>query len=449
MKKFLAYAAASVTALLTAAGALALDGAWRGNLNVGQASLPLVFNFSTAPDGTACCTLDSPEQGVKGIEAKVAHCSADSVAVDCPMLGAAFRGHVTPQAIDGIFSQRGYNFPLTLTPEEPLEVRRPQTPRPPFPYTVTDTTFTAPDGAVLSGTLTLPPLTPGQKVPAVIMVSGSGAQNRDEELFEHRPFAVIADYLARNGVASLRYDDRGTARSGGDYSKATTYTLKDDAAAALALLRSLPAVDKAGVLGHSEGGTIAFMLGAEGKPDFIVTLGGMAVGGKETLMQQNARALKSVPMTDEEHAASLRLVEMLLDTLGAQWREGKTEPIDMDAIARENSLTVPVAVLASLRSTSSMRSPWFDAFAALDPRPCVRAMRCPALAINGSLDTQVDPANLEEIKRLNPKVKTLLMPGLNHLLQPATTGDSSEYAQIRQTIDPSALAAILAFIQGL
>ncbi len=449
MNRFKALAAAVMTAVMCVAVAQTPQGAWRGSLNVGHASLPLVFNFSTGADGQSLCTLDSPDQGVKGIEAKVAHCSADSVAVDCPMLGAAFRGHVTPKTIEGIFSQRGYSLPLTLTPEEPLEVRRPQTPRPPFPYTVIDTTFTAPDGAVLSGTLTLPALTPGQKVPAVVMVSGSGAQNRDEELFEHRPFAVIADYLARHGVASLRYDGRGTARSGGDFAKATTYTLEDDAAAAIALLRSLPAVDKAGVLGHSEGGTIAFMLGAEGKADFIVSLGGMAVSGKETLMQQNARALRSVPMTDEERAASMRLVEMLLDTLGSQWREGKTETIDMDAIARENSLTVPAAVLASLRSSSSMRTPWFDAFAALDPRPCVKAMRCPALAINGSLDTQVDPANLEEIKRLNPKAKTLLMPGLNHLLQPAVTGDSSEYAQIRQTIDPAALSAILSFIQGL
>ncbi|MDE5800444.1 MAG: CocE/NonD family hydrolase [Paramuribaculum sp.] len=428
----------------------ALTGSWRGELVLGPNKLPLVFNFSEDGRGVTQCTFDSPNQGAKGIPTMVLYCSADSVWVACSQIGASYGGRIADGTITGTFSQGGYSFPLVLKPETPIDERRPQTPRPPYPYTTIDTAFTAPDGAVMSATLTLPAdVTKGTRVPAVVMVTGSGPQNRDEELFEHKPFAVIADYLARNGIASLRYDDRGTAKSGGDFASSTIYTFKDDAAAAIGLLRSLPEVGSVGVIGHSEGGTIAFMLGAEGAPDFIVSLGGMAVSGKETILSQNAHSLARAGITGAEQANCLRLLGLVFDEMADQYRRGVSQPVDVDSIATAEGIVVNPALMASLRASQGSRSDWYDAFLGLDARRYLEQTKCPVLAVNGGKDTQVSPANLDVVKALVPEAQTLLLPELNHLLQHATTGEMDEYGEIRETISPEALAAMAAFIKGL
>lgn len=425
----------------------ALTGSWRGNLTVGPSSLPLVFNFSEDATGATLCTLDSPAQGAKGIPVTVMLCTADSIALKSAPLGATFTGRIGHDSIRGTFSQHGYSFPLNLAPETPVEDRRPQTPRPPFPYSVTDTTFTAPDGAVLSATLTMPADAAGKKVPAVVMVTGSGPQNRDEEIFEHRPFSVIADYLARHGIASLRYDDRGTGKSTGDFAKATTLTFKDDAASAISFLRSLPGIGSVGVLGHSEGGTIAFMLGADRVPDFIVSLAGMAVTGKETLMAQNSHALDRAGITGVNKESQLQLVGLMFDAMVAQAREGIFKPIDIDSLLKSSGLQADPMVVASLKKSVQTRTPWLDAFAATDPSAYLKKTACPLLAINGDKDTQVDAAkNLGAIKKLNPKAETRLMEGLNHLMQHAVTGEVSEYSQITETVSPEVLEIIATFI---
>lgn len=423
-----------------------LSGAWRGELNLGQVKVPLVFNFSKAESGEMLCTMDSPSQGAKGIPSQVVLCTADSVAITCNAIGASYKGAISSGAITGRFEQRGFVFPLDLTREVPLEERRPQTPKPPLPYTVTDTTFTAPDGAVMSATLTLPVSAGSRKIPAVVMVTGSGPQNRDEEYCDHKPFAVIADYLARNGIASLRYDDRGTGSSTGKFSTSTIYTFKDDAVSGFDFLRTIPCIGYVGVIGHSEGGSIAFMAAAEDKADFIISLAGMAMSGKETLMRQNRHSLGRMPLTEADKNASLRLIELGFDSIAAQVTRGTFALIDIEALAVANNIQVPAQIMQSLKMTQSTRAPWFDAFLTFDPREYLVKVKCPVLAINGEKDKQVYPDNLDVIKATVPHAQIRLMPDLNHLMQHAVTGEPTEYDQIRETISPEVLAAIARFI---
>ncbi len=448
--RYLIGAAAALSFLTVNAftvSARSIDGAWRGSLSVGPTSIPLVFNFSTDPAGKTLCTLDSPQQGAKGIPTDVTLCSADSVIVSCPAIGASYSGAIHTDSIIGSFEQRGFKFPLNLAPEKPLAKRRYQTPVPPFPYTVVDTTFTAPDGAVMSGTMTLPPAQKDGKVPAVLMVTGSGPQNRDEELFDHKPFAVIADYLARNGIASLRYDDRGTNRSAGNFNEATTMTLKEDAASGIRFLRTVGNIGPVGVLGHSEGGTIALMLGAEGEADFVISLAGMAESGKQTIMRQNRHSIDKAPIPEDAKESSLKLIEMMLDEIADQTRKEKIETIDVDSLAAAAGLTVPPAIMASIKNTR--RSPWLDTFLTIDPTEWLSKVKCPVLAVNGLRDTQVSPDNLEVIRRLVPQAQIMEMPGLNHLMQHCVTGEVTEYEQISETLSPDLLEALTRFLTTL
>lgn len=437
----------AVTLLLSAGNAWALNGSWRGDLRIGIMKLPLVFNFSENESGETLCTMDSPSQGAKGIATEVVLCTPDSISLSCDLIGASYTGRISAGAINGRFTQRGNEFRLNLTPEKPIEERRPQTPKPPFPYSVIDTTFTAPDGAVMSATLTIPLNASSKKMPGVVMVTGSGPQNRDEELFDHKPFAVIADRLARNGIASLRYDDRGTGTSTGDFNTATTLTFKGDAESGINFLRSVGCIGTVGVLGHSEGGTIAFMIGADGKADFIISLAGMAISGKETLLRQNEHGLDKSGLPDADKANSLKLIGNVFDIIAEKAQKGVSEAIDIDSIVADSGLQVPQAIVESLKMSQQTRSPWFDTFLALNPRKYLVKVKCPVLAINGEKDTQVYPDNLNVIKELVPQAKTMPMPGLNHLLQHAVTGELTEYDEIRETISPDVLDAIVQFIE--
>lgn len=425
--------------LMMPLGAGALEGAWRGSLQVRGVELSLVFNFEES-EGVTSCTLDSPMQGVKGIPTQVSVCSADSVALIVPSIGGAFAGAVTATQIRGQFSQMGMSFPLTLTPDLPLSERRPQTPKAPFPYTAIDTTFTSPDGTVLAGTLTLPDA-PAQGRPAVVLVTGSGPQNRDEELFDHRPFAVIADFLGRNGVATFRYDDRGVGESGGNFPAATIDSLRMDAGAALALLRSMPGFGKVGVLGHSEGGTIATMLAADGQADFAISLAGAFEPGKEIILAQNERVLKKIPgITAAQIADSRQLIARAFDDIIA----GKSgAEIDIDAYAA--GLDIPPMVLASVkRNVAANTTPHFRQLISLNPADWLGRIKVPLFAANGTLDTQVEcESNLQVVKAQVPAASVKAYPGLNHMFQHATTGEMAEYANIRETISPELLADLL------
>lgn len=403
-------------------------GTWSGSLDVRGTKLPIVFHLDDSHP-----SLDSPAQHVKGIPMFLARPQADSISIAIPYIGASYNGKCVNDTIAGTFKQSGFTFPLVLTRGEQV-VRRPQTPQPPYPYTVEDVSF-ANGEAVLKGSLTLPEGF-SRQTPVAIMITGSGLQNRDEELFEHKPFAVIADALARHGIATLRYDDRGFGDSTGDAANCTTEDLMADALAGINLLRER--FDKVGVLGHSEGGTIALMLGADKKADFIVSLAGMVISGKETLVDQNRYALSEAGYPQEVVDEYCAIISAAFDNL-----ESLRPNIEASRL--------PDALKKNLKAgEQQLATPYFQYFLATDMRAKLPAIACPVLALNGSKDTQVSATkNLDALKTglpTNAANKIVALEGLNHLFQHCTTGAFAEYATIEETFAPEALEIICRWI---
>lgn len=390
------------------------DGQWSGDLVLGQGkNLPLVLNIGTGSDGKPCCTLDSPMQGAEGIKTEVNVLTADSINITVPDIAATYAGRVTKNVITGRFTQMGMPFKLDLK-RGGVMMNRPQTPQPPLDYTTQEVSFeNKAAGAVLSGTLTWPEGYDGKKpVPVVIMVSGSGMQNRDEEVFGHKPFLVLADRLARNGIASLRYDDRGTGKSTGDASKATTSDFMKDAAAGLELLRSMDGkFSRVGVIGHSEGGLIAFMLAADGRTDFIVSMAGTGVKGDTIIAGQSNDALR---------------------------RTGRPANVTATDIRKQ---------------AETGGNAWLRYFVDYDPADVIASTTCPVMALNGTMDTQVRPRlNLDRIKSLlphNAKNSIKEYDGLNHLFQHCTTGFADEYGTIEETMSEDVMKDIAGWINSL
>ncbi len=448
--KILRSLALLLAALVSTPLAHSLDGSWRGELEIMQMKLPLVFNFTRGADGSQGCTMDSPNQGAKGIPVDVLLCTNDSLSLSCPAIGATYQGKVEANIINGTFSQRGYSFPLCLSKELSIEERRPQTPRQPHAYESVDTVFRSTDGTLLSGTLVLPRTTSSAKMPAVVLVSGSGPQNRDEELFDHKPIAVIADRLAAKGIASFRYDDRGTAKSGGNFAESTFYDFAADASAALSFVKSLPQTGKTGIIGHSEGGTIAILLASEQKPDFIISLAGMSLPATETLIEQNRHSLEIAGIKGTEFDNSILLVSEMFRQIKEQYKAGKSEPIDIDLIIKEKGLSVPPLVLQSIKANSQTRTRQFDCLLSLEPAAWLAKIRVPLLALNGDMDTQVKSSpNLALIREKVKGAQVKEYPGLNHLFQHCTTGNSDEYFEIRETISEEVLADMADFILSI
>lgn len=421
---------------------MALTGSWRGDLDLGATRLPLVFNFSVE-SGVQRCTMDSPMQGAKGIAVRVAFCTSDSVSLSIANLGVTFTGSVTPAVISGTFRQMGHSLPLTLVPERPIGERRPQTPKPPFPYNEIDTVFASSDGTLLSATLVVPVDASSRCKPAVVMVTGSGPQNRDEEVFDHRPFAVIADALARRGIASLRYDDRGVGRSQGSYAESDINDFTADASGALNFLRGIPQIGKAGVLGHSEGGTIALRLGADAQPDFVVSLAGAAEKGKDIILDQNRQSLEKTGIDPTQRDAVLKLLSAVFDDIAAGNKIGEK---DIDSLVAQFGVA-PEFVPMLKQNVPSGQSEYMRQLISLNPSEWLCRVNCPVLALNGMKDTQVNSdRNLAIISSNVNGAKTISYPGLNHLFQPATTGEMSEYESIATTIAPQVLEDIADFI---
>lgn len=390
----------------------ALLGSWSGKLKVGAMSLTIVLHLDQV-DGNVKVSLDSPDQGAKGIPASKEYLSDDSVAVKIVSLGATYRARLKDGKLDGTFSQSGMSFPLEMS-KGIAEVKRPQMPKAPYPYETEEVIFrNEADGATLSGTLTWPVgYNKNQKPVMVLFVSGSGQQNRDEEVMNHKPFLVIADYLARQGIATLRYDDRATGKSvGGDVKNATTADFSRDALAGIDFLRSKKAFSKVGILGHSEGGSIAFMLGSQKKVDFIVSLAGPTVKGDTLLAAQSNRILslsgQPATMTVEKYR----------------------------------------------QTVATMNQPWLNWFNDYDPTNDIRQIRCPVFALNGDRDCQViSTLCLPALRQLlQPSKKHLIKeyPSLNHLFQHCTTGLPDEYSQIEETISPEVLQDIAQWINSL
>ena len=398
--------------LLSWAGVFAqkpIEGDWMGKLNLGPQSLTIVLHVNCNAQGEVECILDSPDQGAKGIAVETDYCSSDSISVSLASLALSFQGKLKGDEIVGTFTQ-GLSFSLILKRGEE-KLNRPQNPVAPYPYTTEEVAFkNVADGATLVGTLSYPVGYKKGKTPVVLMVTGSGQENRDEEIFDHKPFLVIADYLARHGVATLRYDDRGFGKStGGDVEHATTLDFMRDAASGVDFLRTSKQFSKVGILGHSEGGSIAFMLGAKGKVDFVISMAGIGVKGDTALTAQTNKILE----------------------LTGQTMRFSTHQYRMNAIIK--------------------RSPWLNFFIDYDPSADISKTLCPVMAINGSRDVQViSSLNLAGIKaHLKPNPKNIIKeyPSLNHLFQHCKTGNVLEYRMIEETISPEVLEDIVRFIK--
>ena len=421
----------SVVFAMMALAANAQEGTWNGELNVMGNKVPLVFNFST--NG---CTIDSPSQGVNGIQAEKTVKDDGTIKVKVGMIGATFEGKMADGEIKGTYVQNGFPLPLTLKPGK-LVVKRPQTPVPPFPYKEESVSFTNAQ-YTFNGTLTLPE-NYSKNTPVVLMVTGSGQQNRDEELFSHKPFAVIADALARQGIASLRYDDRGWGDESVNFADFTTDDFRQDAAAALPLLRKR--FNKVGILGHSEGGTIAMMLAAEGKADFIVSLAGMAISGKETLIMQNRQAMSAIGLPKEMVDSYCNSISKALDEIASG---KKASEINID--------DVPQALKPiTIKALQQADTPYIRHFLTVDAGKLLPKIKCPVLALNGTKDTQVDcDANTTRIEKglANCKHSIKKIDGVNHLFQHCNTGIVTEYQQIEETISPEVLQEVAKWIKA-
>lgn len=411
----------------------AQTGAWTGKLKVSGVELALIFNI-----GEESATLDVPDQGATEIPVEVSRDAVGGITLNVPAINASFKGLWAGKVIAGTFTQHGMSFPMTLTPGAPV-IRRPQTPVGPFPYATEEVTFTNGD-AVLKGTLTLPENC-DRKTPVLIMVTGSGLQNRDEEMFSHKPFAVIADAFARAGIATLRYDDRGFGESTGDVVLCTTEDLKNDALAGVKLLRSR--FERVGVIGHSEGGTIALMLAGERQVDFAVSLAGMIVSGAETLLAQNRRAFESAGLPESEVEAFARLLSDTFTAIRTRAPLPSADDYDItDALRKNYAAALP-----------SFRTPYMEFFLGLDLSASLSGITCPVMALNGTKDTQVqcdrNIAALEAGLPSNSRSVIRAEDGLNHLFQHCVTGEVSEYKSIEETFSPEVLSEMIAWIKTL
>lgn len=422
-----------VVAVLTTVVAGAQEGTWSGKLKVSGMELTLVFNI-----GDDAGTLDVPDQGAKGIPVNVSRDAVGGVTLGVPAIGASFKGLWLGKTVVGTYTQNGMSLPLTLAPGAPV-LRRPQTPVPPYPYKTEEVSFANGD-AVLKGTLTLPENC-DRKTPVLVMVTGSGLQNRDEAMFGHKPFAVIADAFARAGIATLRYDDRGFGESTGDLVYCTTEDLKNDALAGVNLLRDR--FEKVGCLGHSEGGSIALMLAAEGKVDFVVSLAGMIVSGSETLLAQNRHALETSGLPSSGSEAYIRLLSDTFDAIRSKSPLPSVGDYDVPDALKQNYQA----------SLGQLRTPYMEYFLGLDLSGKLGGISCPVMALNGTKDTQVQcDRNIAALKAGLPSGGRNVVKaeeGLNHLFQHCSTGEAAEYNEIEETFSPEVLAEMTEWIKKL
>lgn len=430
-----------------------ITGKWNGLLRAQGMELRLVFHISQK-DSVFEATLDSPDQKAFGIVASAVSFKSSILTIEIAKAGVRYQGQYGPDGINGTFKQSGQSYPLKLVRKE-IEKKalfRPQEPRAPFPYVSEEVRISSEEGKViLAGSLTLPD---GQgNFPAAILISGSGPQNRDEEFMTHKPFLVLADHLTRNGIAVLRYDDRGFAQSTGNHGNATSADLANDVRAAIAYLRTRKEIDtsKIGLIGHSEGGLIAPIVGADSPVAFMVLLAAPGQPGGEILLKQVEQISRLQGANEQRIRRDLEFQRGVYD-LFKQFGEDKTFEARLDEYLK-NSLGDDMVPLGMTREEilklqkSQLKSPWLRYFLKYDPVISLNRLQCPVLALNGEKDIQVAPENLAFIEKAirqggNQKITTMEFKQMNHLFQTCKTGAMEEYATIDQTIDPVVLNKI-------
>lgn len=436
-----------------------LVGTWEGELDTGAAKLPIVFHIQRGEDGSLSATMDSPAQGAFGIPVSSVSLEDRAVTLEIAAVGGGYTGTLSDDgsAIEGTWSQGPASLPLNVTKSEGGAAgapSRPQEPTLPLPYRVEEVTVPNGEAGVeLAGTLTLPE--GDGPFPAAVLVSGSGPQDRDEALMGHRPFYVLSDHLTRQGIAVLRYDDRGVGGSTGDFATATSEDFASDALAAVAWLRQRPEIDPeaVGIVGHSEGGLVGPMAAVRSTDvAYVVMLAGPGLPGADILMAQGELIAKAMGTPDSVVALNTRTQKRMIDAV-----MGEPDRDDAAALLRgildEAIATLPAEAREQAEQTketqiAQINSPWFRYFLSYDPRPTLRRLRVPVLALNGEKDLQVPwEANLEAIEQAlreggNPDFTVRMLPGLNHLFQTADTGAPAEYGMIEETMSPVALEAV-------
>lgn len=437
-----------------------IEGTWLGMLKFSGGQLRIVFNISKNSDGSFTCKLDSPDQGATGIPVAETTFQDRKLHLEVTAIKGSFDGILSEDGVkvEGTWQQNGNTLPLVLErttqiPETAKPVAKPQEPQKPYPYDEREVAYTNPAaGNKLAGTLTLP--RSKKPVPAVLLITGSGTQDRDETIMGHRPFLVLADYLTRQGIAVLRVDDRGVGGSTGSMERATSEDLAGDVLAGVSYLKSRKEINaqQIGLIGHSEGGLIAPMAAVRSRDvAFIVLMAGPGTTGERILYQQTGLLLK-VQGADE---TTINRQLAALDNIFAILRQEKEERVIQTrihdlaaAIYNEFSPAEKEAIGnadAVEKQLQSLTTPWFRFFLAYDPVPTLKKVTCPVLAINGSRDLQVP--SRENLAAIESALKTggnkdftvKELPGLNHLFQTCQTGSPAEYGTIQETISPAAL----------
>ncbi len=421
-----------------------INGNWRGKLNLPGSKLEIIFRISADENGKLTSKMDVPLQGAKDLPVSETVVANDSLNLTVAMIMGRFSGKITSDStIEGTWKQSGASLPLVLKKTRHVtELKRPQTPEPPFPYSAEEVEYLNPiSGFKLAGTLTLPENT--VNCPAVILISGSGAQDRDETIFGHKPFRVIADYLTRNGIAVLRFDDRGVGSSEGTFDNATSEDFAGDVLAGVNFLKSRKEISAAeiGLIGHSEGGLIAPMVaGKTNDIAFVVLLAAPGINGEQLLYSQAELLNRAAGLTDEQVQLNRNLqkdiFEVVINETDSLKQTGQLRQLFSngmyDTLDEDQKKIIETRI-------NGVNSPWFRYFLTYEPHDALVNLNCPVLVLNGSKDLQVPPKeNLEAIENAlknggNKNFKIMELENLNHLFQTCETGTVAEYAQIEET----------------
>ena len=425
-------------------------GKWSGKLDISSTKLEIIFNISLDETGKPIAKMDVPMQGAKDIQCKVIHIERDSLVLSVPLIMGGFSGaFINDTTIQGEWKQSGMTFPLTLDKTRIVtELKRPQTPKTPFPYNEEEVVYVNKKAGIkLAGTLTFPQN--GENLPAVILITGSGAQDRDETIFEHRPFLVISDFLTRNGFAVLRVDDRGVGGSEGKTSEATSENFAGDVLAGIEFLKTIKEINpsKIGLIGHSEGGLIAPMVATKSNDvAFIVMLAGPGIVGEQIIYKQMELIGKNAGLTDDQAQQNQKMQEAIFNVIFTESDSAKrTDRLRKTFTNGMYFMMTDEQKKAIDGQIKSVDNVWFKFFLQYDPYPALVKLKCPVLALNGEKDLQVPPKeNLAAIEKAlteggNKNFKTMELENLNHLFQTCETGAIAEYAQIEETISPAVL----------
>ena len=439
---------------------ISIKGIWEGKLKAPGIELTIVFKISENPDGTLTATMDSPDQGATGIPVEEVIFKNNTLRLEVKSAGGVFEGKVSEDflVIEGEWKQSGQTLPLTVKRvDKAVEILRPQVPKKPYPYIEEEIVYENKDAEIkLAGTLTLP--SGNAPSPVVLLISGSGPQDRNETIYNHRPFLVLADYLTRQGIAVLRVDDRGVGESTGDFSQATSVDFASDVLAGIEYLKTRKEINpkQIGLIGHSEGGLIAPMVAVK-SPDvaFIILMAGTGLTGEEILYLQGALIYRAMGVSEEDIAKNRQFNEKIFsvikeekDKRNAEERLRQMFMEDWEKMSDEKKEQIGDPEVFLKAQLQGLLSPWLKFFLTYDPKPTLSKVKCPVLAINGEKDLQVPPKeNLSAIEEAlkvggNQNYTIKELSNLNHLFQTAQTGLPAEYAKIEETISPVALKII-------